>query len=96
MATITPDKEKHVILPALLALAEAQGGKLDTAGMIAGVTAKLGVSEVPAKLDRMVRNLKSHRTLNRMGLAYVTGKGNRYYKITEKGREFVGMLRAIA
>jgi hypothetical protein len=88
----TTIKEKDLVLPAVMLLAATDGNKLDTAGMVTGLSRAFGLDTVPSHFDRAVRNLKSHRTLAKGGLAYVTGKNNQYYRLTRKGKDVAALL----
>jgi hypothetical protein len=91
--------ESALVLPALECIYDA-GGRLSTTKLRACLTEKFGPDGEDAaildgrsdtKFDQKVRNLKSHKTLSRLGWA-VEYRGG--FELTGAGRKMVQKIRA--
>lgn len=89
---MTRISEKDVVIPALKYLSEAPGGELLTTDLIEklvqyfkpeGEDAKVLKNRNDMRFTQIVRNLKSHETLEKEGWAVRINDG---FRITDKGR----------
>lgn len=87
--------EKDLILPAVYVIGSAKSATITSPEMVAGLTAVLKpsgdmlVAEAgrnASKFNRLVLNLKSHRTLVKEGLAIYGGDKNGTVSLTPKGK----------
>lgn len=92
--------ESALIIPALECLYDAPGGRASTTELRAylegifapeGEDAEILAGRSDMKFDQKVRNLKSHKTLNKLGYATEYRGG---FEITPAGRRFVEKVRA--
>lgn len=91
--------EPELVIPTLELLYEAPDGQMETSDIIAALVGRFRPegedNEILAKrsdtkFTQKVRNLKSHKTLLKAGLATHTYRG---FKITPAGRRLVESLR---
>lgn len=87
--------EAELVLPTLMLLHDAPNGEMTTTELIRqleyhflpdGEDAAILADRTDTKFSQKVRNLKSHKTLSKAGLAEEIPNG---FRVTEKGRIFV-------
>lgn len=97
--------ETDLVLPAVIALAKEGGEHVTTAQMVTSLATMFkplsmqsvgATGKVSLQFDRKVRNLKSHRTLAKLGLAEVSGVNSEFYSLTEKGRVAAEILSNVS
>lgn len=94
--------ESDLILPALYLVSEEPSGYIDTSTLIKrlsdimrpmGEDAKILAGRKDTYFSQIVRNLKSHNTLEKRGYAtYTKGRG---YQLTAAGKEMVGKEKEV-
>jgi len=91
--------EPELVIPTLELLYSAPNGEMDTSDIIAalvrqfepeGEDNEILAKRSDTKFTQKVRNLKSHKTLLKAGLATHTKKG---FRITDAGRRLVESLK---
>ncbi|HXQ68475.1 MAG TPA: hypothetical protein VN980_18040 [Alphaproteobacteria bacterium] len=91
--------ESDLIIPTLELLATAPDGEMRTTDIIRGLELRFGPEgedteilegRADTKFSQKVRNLKSHKTLEKAGLAVAVYRG---FRITPKGRKLVQSFR---
>ena len=97
--------ETDLVLPAVIALAKEGGERVTTSRMVTSLATMFkplsmrsvgATSKATTQFDRKVRNLKSHRTLVKLGLAKVSGVNSEFYSLTEKGRVAAEILSSVS
>ena len=97
--------EKDLVLPAVLLIGNAKGGRLTSTQLIASLTQTFNpIGDASTILDgrsdtkfsQLVRNLKSHGTLVKQGLATYVGDKGEYYQLTKQGKAVHAGLKSMA
>jgi len=91
--------ESDLVLPAVYILSKSENGEMTTSDLSSALRELLKptgddltilANRTDDKFSQKVRNLKSHETLERYGLAeYSPGRPSGKYRITDAGKEFV-------